>query len=294
MSMRLVVTGASGFLGGHICARLDNESETMALYHRNPQQKFGLNWRQCDLTNRRDLGQVRRFRPDVIIHTAAMSNLDQCEKFPKLAWDVNVTATKNLAFLASDLDCRLIFTSTDMVFDGAGQFYREHDPINPISLYGQTKVTAEECIQTSCCNYVIARVALIYGRPQLGGASFLQWLEQRLGDRQTVELYKDQFRTPIWADNLVECLLELAKNDFVGTLHLGGANRIDRYQFGLQFCEIAGYDKSLLRSISMKVHQMEAPRPADLSLSIEKAKSLIGIPLCTTQEGLSRMCNQQK
>ncbi|NOY61208.1 MAG: sugar nucleotide-binding protein [Calditrichaeota bacterium] len=152
----------------------------------------------------------------------------------------------------------------------------------------------ENSVHLLCKNHVIARAALIYGRSRGGGSSFSNWMEMRLRKNQTVPLYTDQFRTPIYAGNLAEMLLELAHSDFIGTLHLGGANRIDRYNFGLQLCSLGGYNPGLLQPTSMYDFQPLAPRPADVSFSIDKAKSVLTTKMLSTEEGLLRMFESNK
>lgn len=234
------------------------------------------------------------FCPDIILHTAANSNLDSCEQNPHAAERINVAATECLAQAAEARGARFIFISSDMVFDGETGFYSENDPVAPLAVYGKNKADAEKKVQYICRNYVIARAALIYGRPKGGGSSFSNWIEQRLTKNQAVPLYTDQFRTPIYVENLAEALLELAQSDFIGTLHLGGANRIDRYNFGLQLCSLGGYDACLLRPTSMHDFQPPARRPADVSLSIAKAKSVLTTKILDTREGLSHMFKDSK
>jgi len=230
------------------------------------------------------------FRPDVIIHAAANSNLDSCERDQNMTYAVNVESTRYLNEAAVLLGSRLIFVSSDMVFDGEKGNYRETDPVFPISIYGQSKVMSEDILIGGGVNAVIARAALIYGRPVTGGSSFLVWLENQLKAGSTVSLYDDQFRTPVLVNNLAEALLELAENDFTGIIHLGGTNRIDRLTFGRQLCAAAGYNAGLLHAGSMFLSKPIAPRPADVSLNTDKAASVLQTRLLNTTEGLQRMC----
>lgn len=262
----------------------------LATFYHHPPKYKGPNWCELDLTAFQAVQKcLDAFRPDVIIHAAANSDLDECEKNPQAAEKINVVATKFLAQTAEAFGVRFIFVSSDMVFDGKTGFYSENDPVSPLAVYGKNKIDAEKSVHLSCKNHVIARTALIYGRPLGGGSSFSNWMEMRLRKNQTVPLYTDQFRTPIYVENLAEMLLELAQSDFVGTLHLGGANRIDRYNFGLQLCSLGGYNSRLLQKTSMHDFQPLAPRPADVSFSIDKAKSVLTTKMLSTEGGLLRM-----
>jgi dTDP-4-dehydrorhamnose reductase len=176
-----------------------------------------------------------------------------------------------------------------MVFDGRTGMYTETDPLSPLSVYGYTKAFAEKAILDTCPNSVVVRSALIYGDPNPGGGSFTVWLKHRLQSQQQAPLYTDQYRTPILVNNLARAIVELSENEMTGIVHFGGANRINRYEFGKQFCQVMGYSDRYLHPILMKEHQMTAPRPADVSLSIQKACSQLKTEFLDTKEGLMEM-----
>ncbi len=288
---KIFITGASGFLGGHVYHQAREKWQVLAGYNSNKSAGRGEDWIQLDLTDaKRVRAALKAFRPDVIIHCAANSNLDECEKSPDMASAINVKSAEYLISSANDLGSRLIFVSSDIVFNGEKGNYRETDPVSPISVYGRTKVRSEELLMRKSTNYVIARAALIYGRPKTGGSSFSVWIENQLKAGSSVSLYRDQFRTPVLVNNLAEALLELAENDYTGIIHLGGKNRIDRLTFGKQLCAAAGYDAGLLRAASMYDRKPAAPRPADVSLNIDKAGSVLHARLLNTTDGLHRMC----
>jgi len=287
---KIFVTGASGFLGGHIYFLARERWHVLAGYYNNPPAQLTEEWTRLDLTDQQKVHDTMvAFRPDVIIHAAANSNLDSCERDQNMTYAVNVESTRYLNEAAVLLGSRLIFVSSDMVFDGEKGNYRETDPVFPISIYGQSKVMSEDILIGGGVNAVIARAALIYGRPVTGGSSFLVWLENQLKAGSTVSLYDDQFRTPILVNNLAEALLELAENDFTGIIHLGGTNRIDRLTFGRQLCAAAGYNAGLLHAGSMFTSKPIAPRPADVSLNTDKAASVLHTRMLSTDEGLRRM-----
>ena len=282
----LLLTGASGLLGGHLFEKAKERWTITAVSHTHPLPFT----RTADLRERQEcLALVRSTRPRVILHTAANANLDVCERDPENAEAINTTAAANLLTAAQAVKARLIFVSTDMVFDGARGLYRESDSVNPISVYGKTKVAAENLILQAGGPHAIARSALIYGRPRHRGQSFSLWIENRLRNGQPAPLYTDQYRSPIWVENLADALLELAESEITGLLHLGGANRIDRYTFAQQLCRAVGYDAALLEPTSMHATPSDAPRPVDVSLNSERASGLLHTPLLDTEEGLRRM-----
>ncbi|MBN1482748.1 SDR family oxidoreductase [candidate division KSB1 bacterium] len=291
---KLLVTGMSGFLGGFVFSKAESRFDYLGTCHTYATPVNFTNWQKIDLTNSYHVSElVRRFPAEVFLHLAAISNLDDCEKNPERAHEVNVKATVRLVAEARRLNARFIYVSTDMVFDGQKCLYREDAKTNPISVYGRTKLQAEAAVQ-KMENAVIVRSALLYGRPRFGGNSFSMWVENRLQQGQVVPLFTDQFRSPIYAGNLADILLELCESDFTGILHAGGTNRMSRYAFGLQLCEIFGYDSSLLKPIAMTENSSLAPRPRDVSLNVDKAITILKTDILSTAEGLRRMRNENK
>lgn len=286
----ILITGASGFVGGHVVDRLSTTEAVTAQYRNRRYAGQFPNGICLDLTRIDELqGLLESLHPNVILHTAAMSNLDQCEKEPDTAHKINVLVPKVLAEYAHSSGNRFIHLSSDMVFDGQKGGYREGDPVAPLSVYGRTKVESEDAVLDGCDHALVVRTALIYGRPALGGQSFSTWIEGRLQNHQTVPLYPDQFRSPIWVETLADLLIELIDRPVYGILHVGSSNRIDRYTFGQQLCRAGGYDSSLLQAVSMYARPVTAPRPQDVSLNTDLAASLLSTPLPDTQTALDQM-----
>jgi dTDP-4-dehydrorhamnose reductase len=287
--LKMLITGGGGLLGGHLAAQAARRFDVVTTHRNRPPKRRLAPSVQIDLADAESVEKLlEEFQPQVIIHTAAKSRLDECEQHPQTAFRNNVMATRNLAAAAAALGSRFIYISTDMVFDGESKFYRETDEPAPLSIYGRSKLEAEQIVRR-LPDYVIVRSALIYGRPADGGSSFSDWIENKLRSGEPVPLYTDQFRTPIFVANLAEILLELAELKWSGLLHIGGSDRLDRFSFGKQLCEFAGYDTALLRPALMDDHHLPALRPRDLSLNIEKAQSLLKTPILGTREGLRRM-----
>ncbi len=282
----LLLTGASGFLGGHLYAKAQADWRVTAISHRHP-LPGALTLDLCDVDA--CMALVRSLRPRVILHAAANSNLDACERDPAAARAINTSAVGHLLAAAGEVGARLILVSSDMVFDGRQGCYSEASAVHPLSVYGETKVAAEALVLQAGGEHLVARAALIYGRPRPLGTSFSEWIERRLRAGEPVPLYTDQFRSPIWVENLADALLELAAAEISGLVHLGGANRIDRYHFARQLCRAAGYDPGLLQPVSLHAAVSDAPRPVDVSLDSSKAAALLHTPLLDTQTGLMHM-----
>lgn len=290
MKGRLLVTGASGLVGSHVVLRARDSWEVHGIFRRQPAPVDRVEWHRLDLTDAKGLqGLVRSLRPDVILHAAALTDVDRAERQRATAEAINVRATHRLAEAAAAFNLRLVYVSSDMVLDGDRSWYREQDPARPVNYYGHTKLMGEEIVRKICPNSVVARTALIYGRPISGTNSASEWLIEALRRGSSVRLFHDQFRTPIWVENLAEVLLELCATDWSGTVHLGGPERLSRLQFGQRLCRRFSLDERLLEPVSMDSVRTVAPRPRDVSLDTSWARSLLSTPLLDCDTALSRM-----
>jgi dTDP-4-dehydrorhamnose reductase len=286
---KLFITGGSGFVSGHLVHQSIGKWRVTTNYYKHPIAWPGIDSFYLDLNQQEKVAQVfDQLKPDVVLHQAALSNLDFCEQYPDKARTTNVEATAFLAKWCQSASARLVFLSSDMVYDGERGNYCENDPVRPLGIYAMTKVQGEYKIRELCCNYAIIRTALVYGKPIGGGSSFTEWMERLLRQGQQVPLYTDQYRTPILVNNLAEVLLEISEGDFVGTLNVGGPDKMDRYRFGQKYCHLGGFDDTLLRPITMSNGlPLLTRRPSDLSFNITKAESILKTKLLGIDEGLN-------
>lgn len=284
----LVVTGGTGFLGAHVLYRSLPKYRVIATYCTKKINWGGIDWYRIDF--REPAGAISALieekRPDVVIHTAAMSSVDLCESDRHAAYLINVSATTEIARACADYDVRLIFTSSDMVYDGSRGLYSEEDDTQPLNYYGSTKLEAEAKIRGLCENYLIARVALIYGRSRSGSLSFSESIYKKLEAGGRVTLFADQFRSPIWVDNLADILIALCEHRFSGLLNVGGPDRIDRYTFAKEMVRHTGHSAELLVQASMYDMATPALRPQDVSMDISKLKSVLNIDIVDYKTGL--------
>ena len=287
---RLLITGGSGFVGGHICKQALDKWDIQATYRTRSFSIPGVHAVKLDLADERQVERaVEKCMPHTVIHTAAWSDLERCEGDPQKAFHINATATEILAELSRRFEFRLIFISSDMVFDGRKGSYTETDSVNPLNVYGHTKLAAERFIQTAAENFVIARSALVYGPPVTGVNSFSETLKKRVGkQRKPMPLFTDEFRSPVLVQSLAACLLELAENNFNGIIHLGGASGCDRYSFARRMADLNGWPHSLLKPVSMKDISFSASRPADTTYDISLAQQVLSTPLPGFFSGLEQ------
>lgn len=270
----LLVTGASGFLGWNLCQAALRDWRVVGTYWSTrvelPQVLLG----RIDLTDYRDVKEMfRQVRPDAVIHTAALSDANFCQTHWVESRRVNVEAPANLAGLCADRNIPFVFTSTDLVFDGEHAPYAETDPVAPINVYGEHKARAEEAVLSNYPLAAVCRMPLMFGRAGTANGSFLQWMLRELQAGRALRLFEDEYRTPVSASVASQGLL-LALEHVHGLLHLGGKERVSRYEFGLIFKEVfQAPGARLVRARQEDVPSLAA-RPRDVSLDSRRAFEL--------------------
>lgn len=274
---KLLVTGASGFLGWHVCnaARLDWDVYGTVWNHPTGLPKINkIKIFRIDLTDAAALKQLMQtLRPDAVIHLAAMSQPNLCQQQPELSQRINVEVAVHLAGLCSDRAIPYVFTSTDLVFNGLCAPYTETDPVSPLSLYGEQKVQAEVDILQQYPEAAVCRMPLMFGVASPPAQSFLQPFIQALEAGRELKLFRDEFRTPVSGTTAAQGLL-LALNKVHGRIHLGGKERISRYEFGQLLADVFDLPHDLITSCRQQDVPMPAPRPPDVSLDSAIAFSL--------------------
>jgi dTDP-4-dehydrorhamnose reductase len=230
---------------------------------------------QADLTDFPSVTElVSRIRPDAVIHCAAESQPNACQQNPAGSRQINVEATLRLAELCAQRRTPFVFTSTDLVFDGEQPPYREDHPVAPISIYGMQKAEAEEGVLQLHPLAAVCRMPLMFGDPSPASRSFIQPLISTLTEGKTVNLFVDEFRTPVSAETAAQGLLLALRRDVQGLLHLGGRQSISRFEFGRLLVERLSFDPTLLKPLRQKDLTQSAPRPRDVSLDSSRAFGL--------------------
>lgn len=268
---RMLVTGGSGYLGGWVTRTAASDWEIIATFSSHPGADPKADWHQLDVRDAAAVSAlVTEVRPQTIVHTAAL-NPGQGDDFEA----VNVAGTANVAEAAAAAGSRLIHISTDMVFDGQRGNYVEADTPAPLTEYGRTKALAEQAVIDSGASAVIVRTSLIYGwRPTVARAA--QWMIDALNSGQTVRLWSDEMRCPIWVESLAAAIVELADGDYTGPLHVAGAQAISRYDFGVALLRFHGIDPSSVVATTSPTDQI---RPLDCTLDSSQAIESLTTPL---------------
>jgi dTDP-4-dehydrorhamnose reductase len=276
---KLLITGASGLLGWHLLQAATAHWQVYGTYKTRPSQVAGatllpVDLLPVDLCNYAELKQLfSEVRPNAVIHAAAQSNPNLCQQDPQASYAINVAASINLAELCAAANIPCVFTSTDLVFDGRQAPYCEIDPVNPVNRYGEQKVNAEQEMSRRHGSLTIARLPLMFGIAP-NAQSFLQPCLNTLQSGNTLSLFVDEFRTPVSAHAAAQGLLLLLEVGFPGLVHLGGRERLSRYQFGQRLIEVLQLPATQLRACQQAEISMPAPRPADVALDSRLAYRL--------------------
>ncbi|MBD2212570.1 NAD(P)-dependent oxidoreductase [Nostoc linckia FACHB-104] len=281
---KLLVTGASGFLGWHICQQAKPEWEVYGTYFANSLEIPGLKTLKVNLSNFQELKQIfNDIKPAAVIHTAALSQPNFCQTHPQESYAINVTASCNIAGLCADYAIPCAFTSTDLVFDGLNAPYQEIDSVNPLNIYGEQKVQAEIGMLERYPHTAVCRMPLMFGMATPTAKSFMQQFIETLQADKELSLFIDEFRTPVSGKTAAQGLL-LGLEKVQGLIHLGGKERISRYDFMRLLVEVFEIPNATLKGCRQEDIKMAAPRPKDVSLNSSKAFALGYQPLSIKEE----------
>jgi len=285
---RLLITGGSGLLGSNLAKLAVNRFKTYATYYNHPTKINQINFIQLDLSNQSQLSRLELIKPQLIIHCAALTNVDYCQSYPQEAFRHNVIASENIAHLAKKFNACLIHISTDAVFDGQKGNYQETDLARPINVYAQTKLTAEHKVLSIYPSSCIIRTN-IYGRSYHSKLCLAEWMISRLAQNQELPGLKDVYFSPILVNHLGKFLLKLVKTNHSGILHLGGSQSISKLKFAHQIAQIFNLDSDLIKPTTLKDLKLTAPRGKNISLNSSQAQKLLGMKLPNIRTGLIEM-----
>lgn len=246
----VLVTGASGVLGWSLCRFLSREGfEVIGTYNINGPDLSGVRFEQVALEDEPSvLALLKKVRPTAVVHAAAMTSPDDCEREPERCLAVNVTATR-VILENCPAAVPVLLTSTDLVFDGLKGLYSEEDSPSPVNHYGRSKVMAEHAVFERS-NSAVLRIAKLYSNGSPFHPCFTTWMEDRFERDEEVRLFEDQFRSPIWVGDVARAVARVLTQGIRASLyHLGGPDRLSRLEFGRAFAEVFGYDERLIRPI---------------------------------------------
>lgn len=267
--MRLLLTGASGFVGSHFVAKYaDNFDTTGTTYHQS--SPSGVRCERIDLTDAAALRELYgAIKPDLVIHAAALSRVLDCEARPELAQQINVGSTETLALLCRKDHVKLIYFSSDQVFDGARGMYRSTDEPRPINQYGRTKLLAEHVVLDAAERNLVFRSNSIVGKHCGWGESFTDIIWKTMEAGQPFRAFQDQYRSPIHITHSLALLFRCVADDVRGILHAGGAARLQRVDLANCMLDLRN-SRGKIESISLREHPQAEIMPVDTSYELER------------------------
>jgi dTDP-4-dehydrorhamnose reductase len=294
---RVLITGSNGLLGQKLAELLlcgsDYDLMLTSVESSSIIEGDDIQYRQLDITNRSDVRRVvDDFHPDVIVNTAAITNVDQCETERQLAWNVNVIGVENLVIAAKFVGAKVIQFSTDYIFDGKAGPYDEEARPNPMSYYGRTKLASENVLRTHEIPFAIIRTMVLYGVAPMVKLNFALWLVHELERGKPVRVVDDQYGNPTLADDLAYGVLKIIVLDRRGVYNIAGADYVSRYEFALALAKQFGIDKKLITPIKTAILKQPAPRPMRSGFIILKAETDLGIKMSGVEHGLTVIKNQ--
>lgn len=274
--MRLLITGASGLLGGRLAELLAARFEVTAARHEADPPE-GLATLPLDLASEASLAQaLAEARPEAVLHAAACADADVCERDAGRARRLNVEASERLAQLCRERGARLLALSTDLVLDGARAFSDESSDPAPILEYGRSKLAGERAVLGASPDFAVLRVALVHGRgfgPRSTASEGILWA---LGAGRRPRLFTDQHRTPIDPESLADAVARVLERGAAGLFHVGGPERVSRHELGVRTLRAFGLDAAALEAIAQSERPIGARRPADCSLDSTRARAELG------------------
>ncbi|UCE36340.1 MAG: SDR family oxidoreductase [Thermoplasmata archaeon] len=288
---KLMIIGGSGLLGGHLARFAQEEYEVVATYMGHPIEIPGCRTTSMDIRDfYKTENKISKEKPDLIILSAAQRNVDYCEKKPEEVWKINVQGAKNVAIASKKVQAKLIYLSTDLVFDGEKEGYQEEEDPNPINYYGKTKLEGEKEVAKACEDYAIARVSVLYDwNPFEHTFNFVSWVYNSLKEKKEISLFTDQFRNATYIKNACDALLGIHKKGEQGIFHVAGKNCVNRHEIGEKVAEIFGFDEKLITTCTSEDSNWVAKRPKRCCLNSEKMNDRLGIKSMSIEEGLDAM-----
>jgi len=287
--MRIVVTGGSGMLGHNLMRWAHRSYEVWGSYHTHRVDIPGCSMFTMDLSNEKESkNKIKSVKPEVVIHTAALTDVDECNRQPAWAGRINAEGTKILAEVSEEINARFVYISTDYVFDGEKGDYREQDEPSPVNRYGETKLLGEESVRRFCSRALILRTTM-FGLKIPPTRGLMETLVGALRSGQPLSRFTDQYFTPVYTGQFSEIILRLVSLGAEGLFHIGPKTKVSRYEFALRVAELFKLSGAEIRPVPFQQIQGLARRPRNTSLVSQEIERRWGIQLPSLPAGLAQL-----
>ncbi len=293
--MIILITGSNGLLGQKIvdyCQTHNIEYFATSKGDNRNSNCPNLKYNELDITINEDVNRVLKdLTPTHLIHTAAMTNVDQCEKEKEGCELINVTATSYLVDACNKIGCHFQLLSTDFVFDGEKGNYSEEDVINPLSEYARSKAKAEKLVQNNAtCKWSIVRTIIVYGKAEnLSKSNIILWAKSVLEKGDPLSIVDDQFRAPTWAEDLAKGCMAIVERNESGIFHMSGPKTMSIHELITRIAVHFGYPTDQITRISSSTLNQAAKRPPKTGFDLTKSRSKVGYNPHTLEETLDSL-----
>ena len=299
--MKILVTGANGLLGQKL-VRLITERDAHELVatargeNRLPFDANSYTFSSLDVTNEEEVLEViSTFKPEVVIHTAAMTNVDQCEVEKEACREANVEAVRHMVKACRQVNAFLIHLSTDFIFDGKEGPYDEKADPNPISYYGESKLAAENLVTNSDLDWAIVRTVLVYGiAHDMSRSNIILWVKKSLEEGKEIKVVDDQLRSPTLAEDLAMGCLLIAEKKAKGVFNICGKDLLTPYEMAVKTANYFHLDQATMERADASTFQQTAKRPPKTGLLIDKARKELGYEPHSFEEGIAILTDQME
>lgn len=295
--MRILVTGSNGLLGQKLTALLQQDNDVFLIATARGKSAVKITrgeYHSLDISNRQEVEDVLRWtKPEVVINTAAMTQVDDCESQREACWKANVTAVEHLVRCCAALHIHLVHVSTDFIFDGSHGPLDENAVPAPVNYYGESKLAAEKVIQNSSISWAILRTVLVFGiTNDMSRSNIVLWVKNSLEQNKTIQVVNDQWRTPTLAEDLAQGCYLAAKKRARGIYNISGKDFLSPYDIAVKTAEFFRLDKSLIKPTDSTKFVQPAKRPLTTGFIIDKARKDLGYEPHSFDEGLAILAQQ--
>ncbi|WP_432709618.1 SDR family oxidoreductase [Pedobacter sp.] len=294
----ILVTGSNGLLGQKLTENILASNKYHLIATSKGANRFpvneGYSYAEMDVLDPHSIHSVfNKYRPDAVIHTAAMTNVDTCEAHPELAEQLNIEAVGSLVRICEELNIHFIHLSTDFIFDGAAGPYEETALPNPLSYYGETKLAAEVVVKQASCPWAIIRTILVYGIvADLSRSNIVLWAKGALEKGQPLNVVNDQWRMPTLAEDLATACLLAVEQNAQGIYHISGKDMMSVVELVRRVANYWKLDAGLINEVSSASLNQSAPRPVRTGFILNKAQRDLGYAPHSFEEGLALVDQQ--
>jgi len=296
----LIITGSNGFLGSNL-ARYFSQSPDYKVFLTSQSPSINPdtdNFIQADVLDAVSVNKMfSKVRPDIIINTVSLVNVDQCEQNPALAHRITIDTAGIIALAADRCRSRVVYISSDQLFDGTGSMYTEDEPTRPVNVYGETKCIAELITRRNNSAALIIRTNFFGWSPVGHIPTFGEWVYTNIRDKKPMNLFTDFYFTPIEVTYFSEALDKIIiASPFGGIINVAGSQRCSKYEFGmclgntLSDMGICEFDPNLITAATLDMATLKAQRPKDMSLSTDKFRKLFKMKPPALKESIERFC----